>query len=162
MSLWELQTCCIGRYIGRRLVLGSCKVLGRTASARHYSLHSVRSLGSRHKRCRDFFARAALGNAKEGVATLTGLVHSYAEKIAAEKAAKSVYGVKAVANDIEVKPMTRTDPEIARDVIEAMKLDLRVPDDSHQGRHWRRLHNAGRKGGMAFISGKLPRVVPGK
>jgi osmotically-inducible protein OsmY len=25
--------------------------------------------------------------------------------------------------------MTRTDPEIARDVIEAMKLDLRVPDD---------------------------------
>jgi osmotically-inducible protein OsmY len=63
-------------------------------------------------------------NAKEGVATLTGFVHSYAEK-----AAKSVYGAKAVANDIEVKPMTRTDPEIARDVLEAMKLDLRVPDD---------------------------------
>jgi hypothetical protein len=68
-------------------------------------------------------------NAKEGVATLTGFVHSYSEKVAAEKAAKSVYGVKAVANDIEVKPMTRTDPEIARDVLEAMKLDLRVPDD---------------------------------
>jgi osmotically-inducible protein OsmY len=68
-------------------------------------------------------------NAKEGVTTLTGFVHSYAEKVAAEKAAKSVYGVKAVANDIEVKPMTRTDPEIARDVIEAMKLDLRVPDE---------------------------------
>jgi osmotically-inducible protein OsmY len=32
-------------------------------------------------------------NAKKGVATLTGFVHSYAEKIAAEKAAKSVYGV---------------------------------------------------------------------
>ena len=48
-------------------------------------------------------------NAKEGVATLTGFVHSYAEKVAAEKAAKSVYGVKAVANDTEVKPMTRTD-----------------------------------------------------
>jgi osmotically-inducible protein OsmY len=68
-------------------------------------------------------------SAKEGAITLTGFVHSYAEKVAAEKAAKSVYGVKAVANDIEVKPMTRTDPEIARDVIEAMKLDLRVPDD---------------------------------
>ena len=68
-------------------------------------------------------------NAKEGVATLTGFVHSYSEKVAAEKAAKSVYGVKAVANDIEVKPMTRTDPEIARDVLDAMKLDLRVPDD---------------------------------
>ena len=56
-------------------------------------------------------------NSKEGVATLTGFVHSYAEKVAAEKAAKSVYGVKAVANDTEVKPMTRTDPEIARDVL---------------------------------------------
>ncbi len=68
-------------------------------------------------------------NAKEGAVTLTGFVHSYAEKVAAERAAKCVHGVRAVANDIEVKPMTRTDPEIARDVIEAMKLDLRVPDD---------------------------------
>ena len=67
--------------------------------------------------------------AKEGAVTLTGFVHSYAEKVAAEKAAKSVYGVKVVANDIEVKPMTRTDPEIARDILEVMKLDLRVPDD---------------------------------
>ena len=66
---------------------------------------------------------------REGAVTLTGFVHSYAEKVAAEKAAKSVYGVQAVANDIEVKPMTRTDPEIARDVVQAMKLDLRVPDD---------------------------------
>jgi len=68
-------------------------------------------------------------NVHEGVATLTGFVHSYAEKVAAEKAAKSVYGIQAVANDIEVKPGMRTDPEIARDVVEAMKLDLRVPDD---------------------------------
>ena len=68
-------------------------------------------------------------NAKEGAVTLTGFVHSYAEKVAAEKAAKSVYGVKAVANDIDVKPMTRTDPEIARDVLGAMALDLSVPDD---------------------------------
>jgi len=65
----------------------------------------------------------------EGVVTLTGFVHSYAEKVAAEKAAKSVYGVKIVANDIDVKPMTRTDPEIARDAVEAMRLDMRVPDD---------------------------------
>jgi osmotically-inducible protein OsmY len=72
-------------------------------------------------------------SAKAGAVTLTGFVHSYAEKVAAEKAAKSVYGVRAVANDIEVKPMTRTDPEIARDVVEAMKLDLRVPDDITAG-----------------------------
>ena len=68
-------------------------------------------------------------SAKEGAVTLTGFVHSYTEKVAAEKAAKSVYGVKAVANDIEVKPGMRTDPEIARDVVEALKIDLRVPDD---------------------------------
>ena len=65
----------------------------------------------------------------DGVATLTGFVHSYAEKVAAEKAAKSVYGVRFVANDIEVRAMTRTDPEIARDAVEAMRLDMRVPDD---------------------------------
>jgi len=66
----------------------------------------------------------------DNVVTLTGFTHSYAEKYAAEKAVKSVYGVQAVANDIEVKPATmRTDPEIARDIVSAMKLDLTVPDD---------------------------------
>lgn len=70
--------------------------------------------------------------ADEGVAMLTGFVHSFAEKVAAEKAAKSVYGVKFVANDIEVRAMTRTDPEIARDAVEAMRLDMRVPDDRIQ------------------------------
>jgi len=85
-------------------------------------------------------------NAKEGAVTLTGFVHSYAEKVAAEKTAKSVYGVKAVANDIDVKPMTRTDPEIARDVIEAMKLDLRVPDDRLK---------AGIQNGFVTLDGKV-------
>jgi len=66
----------------------------------------------------------------DNVVTLTGFTHSYAEKYATEKAVKSVYGVQAVANDIEVKPATmRTDPEIARDIVNAMKLDLTVPDD---------------------------------
>jgi len=66
----------------------------------------------------------------DNVVTLTGFTHSYSEKYAAEKAVKTVYGVQAVANDIEVKPATmRTDPEIARDIVNAMKLDLTVPDD---------------------------------
>ena len=44
--------------------------------------------------------------------------------------AKSVYGVQAVANDIEVKlKAARTDPEIARDVAHAVKLDVTVPND---------------------------------
>jgi osmotically-inducible protein OsmY len=68
--------------------------------------------------------------AREGVVTLTGFVHSYFEKVAAEKAAKSVYGVQAVANDIEVKLGTQhTDPEVARDVVHAMKINVSVPDD---------------------------------
>jgi len=66
----------------------------------------------------------------DNVVTLTGFTHSYSEKYAAEKAVKTVYGVQAVANDIEVKPAAaRTDPEIARDIVNAMKLDLTVPDD---------------------------------
>ncbi|MGA2714890.1 MAG: BON domain-containing protein [Bryobacteraceae bacterium] len=68
--------------------------------------------------------------ATDHVITLTGFVHNYNEKYAAENAAKSVYGVKAVANDIEVKlKAARTDPEIARDVAHAIKLDVTVPDD---------------------------------
>jgi len=67
---------------------------------------------------------------RDGVATLTGFVHHYYEKIAAERAAKSVYGVKAVANDIEVKTaLARTDPEIARDVVHAMSVDATVPEN---------------------------------
>ena len=40
---------------------------------------------------------------KNGVVTLTGHVLSYWEKYSAEKAAKRVYGVKAVANELDVK-----------------------------------------------------------
>ena len=40
---------------------------------------------------------------KDGVVTLSGYAGSYWEKDAAEKAAKRVYGVRAVANDIDVK-----------------------------------------------------------
>ena len=62
--------------------------------------------------------------------TLTGFVHSYFEKLAAERAAKAVYGVLSIANDIEVKPSSvRTDPEIARDVVQAFKMHTGVPDE---------------------------------
>ena len=68
--------------------------------------------------------------AKDGVVTLSGFVHSYWEKDAAEKAAKRVHGVKAVANDIEVKlTWTRTDPEIARDAVRELEGHVSVPAD---------------------------------
>jgi osmotically-inducible protein OsmY len=65
-----------------------------------------------------------------GVVTLTGFTHSYLEKTAAEKAAKRVYGVRAVASDIEVKPgLQRTDPEIARDAVHALETHVGVSDE---------------------------------
>ena len=68
--------------------------------------------------------------AKDGVVTLSGFVQSYWEKDAAEKAAKRVHGVKAVANDIEVKlTWTRTDPEIARDAVRELEGHVSIPAD---------------------------------
>ena len=67
---------------------------------------------------------------KDGVVTLSGFVTSYWEKDAAEKAAKRVYGVKGVANDIEVKPSSiQTDPEIARDVVHELERHISIPSD---------------------------------
>jgi osmotically-inducible protein OsmY len=65
---------------------------------------------------------------KDGVVTLSGFVSSYWEKDAAEKAAKRVYGVRGVANDLEVKlSTTRTDPEIARDAVHELESHVSIP-----------------------------------
>jgi osmotically-inducible protein OsmY len=69
---------------------------------------------------------------KESIVTLTGHVSSYAEKYAAEKAAKRVYGVKAVANELDVKlpgDSRRTDEDIARAAVNALKANILVPAD---------------------------------
>jgi osmotically-inducible protein OsmY len=59
---------------------------------------------------------------------LTGFVDTFAEKASAEKAAKSVRGVLLIANDIEVRPSTRTDPEIAADVQQVLKSHAMLPE----------------------------------
>ncbi len=70
---------------------------------------------------------------KDGVVTLTGWVDSYLKKWAAEDAAHRVGGVKAVANDIEVKVFSeRTDPDIAEAAIRALQWDASVPADKIQ------------------------------
>ena len=88
---------------------------------------------------------------KDGVVTLSGFVSSYMEKDAAEKAAKRVYGVRAVANDIQVKlTSTRTDPEIARDAVRRAgkpRADSRRQDQSDGTE---RLGDAGRQRGLAI------------
>jgi osmotically-inducible protein OsmY len=67
---------------------------------------------------------------KDGVVTLSGYVPTYWEKDAAEKAVKRVYGVRGVANDIEVKlSSTRTDPEVARDAVQELQSHISIPAD---------------------------------
>jgi osmotically-inducible protein OsmY len=71
--------------------------------------------------------------AKEGVVTLTGFVRSYPEKQSAERAAKRVAGVKAVAEEIEVHlpgVYERTDAEVAKSAVTALAWNVTVPRDS--------------------------------
>jgi osmotically-inducible protein OsmY len=66
---------------------------------------------------------------KGGVVTLTGWVDSYMKKWAAEEAAHRVKGVKAVANDVEVRlpgDSQRTDTDIAAAVVQALELDASI------------------------------------
>lgn len=67
-----------------------------------------------------------------GVVTLSGHVATYAEKWAAEKIAKRVHGVTAVANEIEVKldsDARYDDSEIAKSAVSALHWNISVPRD---------------------------------
>ncbi|AEA25646.1 transport-associated protein [Pseudonocardia dioxanivorans CB1190] len=69
---------------------------------------------------------------KDGVVALTGWVDSYAKRTAAERAAHRVRGVKAVANDIEVRlpsSAERTDADIAAEATRALAWETLVPAD---------------------------------
>ena len=68
--------------------------------------------------------------ATDHVVTLTGQVAHYTEKVAAENAAKGVYGVRGVANDITVElpfMSKQTDQDIAAAALSSMKWDFEVP-----------------------------------
>jgi osmotically-inducible protein OsmY len=68
----------------------------------------------------------------ESVVTLRGNVASYAEKMAAERVALRVYGVKAVANDLAVhigNLFQRTDTEIAHAAVAALKWNTVIPNE---------------------------------
>ena len=70
---------------------------------------------------------------KDGVVTLTGWVDSYTKKWAAEDAAHRVRGVKAVANDIEVRlgiADERTDADIAAAAVRALEWDASISIDN--------------------------------
>jgi osmotically-inducible protein OsmY len=72
--------------------------------------------------------------AKNGVVTLMGTVDAYYKKIEAENAAKNVDGVKAVVEEIEIKysSNTKSDEDIANDVLKALTDNWNVPQENIQ------------------------------
>ena len=71
--------------------------------------------------------------ANHGVVTLSGHVDSFAEKLAAETAARRVKGVRAVAEEIEVRlpfDAKRTDGEIAAAAVDRLLWNTSVPKHS--------------------------------
>jgi len=73
--------------------------------------------------------------ARDGVVTLSGDVHTYSQKYAAEKAVHRVVDVKALANEIQVHLLPehrRSDTEIAHAALNALAWNVAVPEDKVQ------------------------------
>jgi osmotically-inducible protein OsmY len=66
----------------------------------------------------------------DGAVILTGDVPTYADKLAVARAAERVYGVKAVANELQVKPpgAPQDDPDIARAIAHVLEWNVQVPE----------------------------------
>ena len=70
---------------------------------------------------------------EDGVVTLTGHLSSYAEKIAAEKAVRRVKGVRAIAEEIEVRypgQKQTSDDEIAKRALNIFQWDTFLPHEN--------------------------------
>jgi osmotically-inducible protein OsmY len=68
----------------------------------------------------------------DGVVTLNGFVKSYAEKMAAERAARRVAGVRAIAEEIKVRyPADKksSDGEIAKRILDIFEWDALIPEN---------------------------------
>ncbi len=68
--------------------------------------------------------------AKDGVVTLSGNVSNYASKLAAEKAARRVKGVRGLAEEIEVRFSTdakTADPDIAKRIADMFDWNVTIP-----------------------------------
>jgi osmotically-inducible protein OsmY len=61
--------------------------------------------------------------AKNGIVRLTGSVYNILARERATAIAENVRGVRSVVNEIEVKPVVRSDEEIQADVTDALRLD---------------------------------------
>ena len=90
---------------------------------------------------------------KDGIVTLSGHVDSYMEKYAAEKAAKRIHGVMAVANEIDVKlpgSSQRTDEDIAAGCLRALEGSYRRALRQDQSHRDQGLDHARGRGRMAI------------
>ena len=68
--------------------------------------------------------------ADHGVVTLTGYVRAFSELVQAEKAARRVAGVEALASELEIKPpvaQLTDDVSIAQRALSALEWDASVP-----------------------------------
>lgn len=78
-------------------------------------------------------ANGILLRVEGGVVTITGQVQSNAAKFDAAEIARHVEGVKAIANEIDVKPSyIRNETALARDVVHALHANICVPADQLQ------------------------------
>ena len=84
-------------------------------------------------RCEPCVTAASIGVVvRDGTVTLSGMVPTYAEKQAAERAARRVAGVRSIAEEIRVKPAglhKRNDTEIVEAVVNALQAHVWVPTD---------------------------------
>lgn len=70
--------------------------------------------------------------AKDGIVTLVGEVDTYTRKLSIENAAKAVSGVKAIIEKINIdqgNQQSKSDEEIAVEVLHALKWNIDVPDE---------------------------------
>ncbi|RVQ69601.1 BON domain-containing protein [Croceicoccus ponticola] len=71
----------------------------------------------------------------DGVVALNGYAKSYAEKIAAERAAKRVAGVKAIAEELKIRypsDAKNADHEIARRILDIFSYNVLIPEENIQ------------------------------
>jgi len=70
----------------------------------------------------DLDASIVVVSTHAGVVTLSGYVETYADKTVAERAAREVFGVRAIANDLEVRvALHRIDHDVTRNTVEALR-----------------------------------------
>jgi osmotically-inducible protein OsmY len=71
--------------------------------------------------------------ARDGIVTLSGHVSSYAQKLAAERAARRVKGVQGIAEEIEVELPAldqRSDEDIALSILNVLRWHSAIPLDA--------------------------------